>query len=610
MPELLKSELLRWRGWALGLGLVHLIGLSYLSRMTDLAQPNQGLLVVIGGVYVVVGGLVGGWQAWGYRRPAVWLTLLHRPVAPRRIAACLGLANGLVLLAMVGLPVALALPVVALGGRPVETWQLGLALQAWMLAFCGSLCAWLALLTPGRWALLLLLTPFLLLPEFLALPWLLLPMAGLLAWLLLAVERVFQPDLERGPRGAWGQVLLVLPAVLALTILLQMGGSVGYQAALGALGAHPQFAEAPPPDSYVAWRQAGARKRLAAALTASGGPALDEAALKALPTANAVVEFGRLPVNYQPGRLKSLAWAWPERDWRLEYSHAEQIYLAFDAQRRLVGRIGRQGLIEGGGAVDASQRFEAPPLPVGPWAILGSRLLRLDPANGRMLTALQLPREDDRFVSTPVPLGPAQDLVWLTKRELILTDRHLKQVRWRLEWPQGLRDLGPVDLAVLPDGWLVSVLEGLVLEPSRPLLSQYHVDAQGQVRQVRSQPLQPSFGEGFTAWYWMVSPLQHELLSRLDDAVQPGQGLIEQAGAPLPRSQGVQLAAALLMAGSALGAALLARRRQLGWRETAVWTLVCGLASLPGLLVALGLMQARPQKQKSPVFRPGLKAHT
>lgn len=592
MPELMlmSAELRRYRNWALALAVLNFCALSYLGRLTDMTQPNIGLLAVIGGGYVIVGQLLGGWQMWGYSRPNVWLNLLHRPVAPWRLMLSLAGAAALLLACVVMLPVSLALPVAALSGGVVESWQLGLALQAWLLALAGYLSAAMVVLAPGRWALLLLASPFLLVAEFLAVPWLPWPTLGLVLWLLAGLCYLFKPDLAQPPRGQAWLLLLGLPLVLVLSVLMQVGAALATQAVLAAAGKHPQFESQPPVDGYEALRRMPPREQLAESLALAEGRQIDAAGWKSLPVAILYTEFDRMPVRFQPGRQKSLSWGWAERGWRMEFSHAQQVYLAFDNQGRQLARMGRQGLLEASGSVPAEQRFAAPPLPLGGWLALGPELLRPEAGSGRLLNLLTLPSVQDRFISMPVALGQEQDLLLLSNRELLLLDRR-GALRWRQALPHGARDLRSVVVMKDDQGWLVSMLEGRPLEPSRPWQTLLRVDEQGQGRTLLSRALRPSFGDAYCWIYWAVSPLQHELITALDAAVYLRQGGVELGGVPLVPSRPVSLAGYGLLALSALMAAALARRRGLGLGAGFAWTLACGLVGLPALLLAFVMMR-------------------
>lgn len=604
MPELMlmAAEMRRYRGWALGLALLNFAGLAYLGRLTDMTQPNIGLVAVIGGGYVIVGQLLGGWQMWNYSRANAWLNLLHRPLAPRRLMLSLVGAAAMLLAAVVMLPVALALPVAALSGGVVEAWQLGLALQAWLLALAGYLAAALAVLAvlaPGRWALLLLASPFLLVAEFLAMPWLPGPTLALVLWLLAGLDRLFKPDLASAPRGSAWLLLLGLPMVLVLTVLMQIGASLGTQAVLAAAGMHPQFVQHPPAGGYESLQRMNAREQLAEGLGQAEGRKIDPAAWKALPVALLHPDFDRMPVRFQPGRHKSLTWRWAERGWRMEFSHAQQVYLAFDSNGQQVARLGRQGLLEASGSVPAEHRFAAPLLPLGPWLALGPELLRAEPGSGRLQTLLALPSAQDRFVHMPIALG--QELLLLSNRELLLLDQR-GTLRWRQPLPNGTRDLRSVMVMKEAEGWLVSVLEGRPLEPSRTWQTLLRVDAGGQGRTLLSRELAPSFGEAFSWIYWAVSPLQHELLTALDEARHMSQGGVDPGGVPLAPPSPVRFVGYALLALSAVAAAALARRRGLSLASGLAWALACGLAGLPALLMASVLMRAtkRPGRAAGP----------
>lgn len=604
MPELMWAEIRRYRRWALGLALLNFAGLAYLGRLTDMSQPNIGLLGLIGSGYVVVGHLLGGWQMWNYSRSNVWLNLLHRPLAPRRLMLSLVGAAAFVLAAVVMLPVALALPVAALSGGVVEAWQLGLALQAWLLALAGYLAASIAVLAHGRWALLLLASPFLLVAEFLAVPWLPWPMLALVLWLLAGLDRLFKPDLATPPRGQVWLLLLGLPMVLVLTVLMQIGAAIGTQAVLAAAGRHPQFERQPAAGGYAALQRMGPSEQLADSLAQAEGRKVDSAAWKSLPVAMLYPGFDRMPVRFQPGRSMSLSWDWAERGWRMEFSHAQQVYLAFDSNGEQVGRLGRQGLLESSGStgpIAPEQRFASPPMQLEPWMALGPELLRPEAGGARLQTLLTLPTPQDRFIARPVALGAEQDLLMLTNRELLLLDRR-GALRWRQTLPHGSRDLRNVAVLKDGEGWLVLMLEGRPLEPSKPWRTLLRVNASGHGQTLLSQALEPSFGDAYCWIYWAVSPLQHELLMALDGAVLRSQGGFDMGGQALAPPEPIRLMGYALLGLSAAMAAWLARRRRLGLGLALAWVSACGLIGLPALLAA-GFLMRPSQAQMAPARR-------
>jgi hypothetical protein len=99
MIDLLKAELLRFRWWATGCVILQLVVLGFLTRVVDLAQQPEMVYQVFASAYGALGLLLGLYQMGGYRRPNTWLNLLHRPIAPWKIALALTGA-GAVLLAI------------------------------------------------------------------------------------------------------------------------------------------------------------------------------------------------------------------------------------------------------------------------------------------------------------------------------------------------------------------------------------------------------------------------------------------------------------------------------------------------------------------------------
>lgn len=626
MREWISAELRRYRGWGLGLGLLHLVALLYLNRLTDLSQAGIGLMSLLGGVCAVIGLLLGAWQVWSYRRPQVWLQLLHRPVPPARLMLGLAAAAALVLAQMVLLPVALALLAMGWSGRLVEAWQLGLALHAWLIAVVAWLSAALAVLALGAWGCLFAAVPLLLLTEYLSLPWLLLPMLALMLWLLAGLAMVFQPDLERPPQAAHAQWLLGLPLILVLTLVLQLGLSVAAQVGVAAVGAHPQF-QAPQDGGYAQLRRMTSAELVADGLRRSGTGLPPIAAhavvsanladmadmadtavesLAALPAQTLYPSVSRAPQRFQPGGELSLSWLWRERQWRMEFSHAQQLYLAFDRQDRLVARLGQRGLLRPGQQPAAEDRLAFVPMPLGPWLALGPGLYRLDAQSGTLRQLLQLPEAQERFVAAPQPLGPATEgqFLLLSNRRVLLLAADGKP-QWQAPLPYGLRDLSRVDVLKAGSGeWLLSLLHGAPLFPSEPrqVLLRVEGASEGTVHTLLDRPLAPVFSDAFSWIYWWVSPLQQELRSLLERSLQPAMGWIDE-GRPSPRaSVGMWQWALALMAVSALTGLQLARRRGASWSQTLGWCAVIAALGLPALGAAWLLL--RPRSARAPAAMP------
>jgi hypothetical protein len=117
----------------------------------DLAQQPEMVYQVFGAVYGALGLLLGLYQMGGYRRPNTWLNLLHRPMAPSRIA--LGLVGAGALLLAIGV----LLPLLAIAAwqhgmtpRVVDLRHLGLIGSAWLIAVCAYLAGCFAMLADKR----------------------------------------------------------------------------------------------------------------------------------------------------------------------------------------------------------------------------------------------------------------------------------------------------------------------------------------------------------------------------------------------------------------------------------------------------------------------------
>ena len=140
MWDLYKAEVTRLRGWALAALVVHVGVLGFLARMVDPLQQPTRVYEIVAALYALAGLLLGLYQSSGYRRANTWINLLHRPLAPVRIATALHGAGATLLMIAVAVPLVLIIAGQAsLSARVVDARHTWLPLAAGMIATCGYL---------------------------------------------------------------------------------------------------------------------------------------------------------------------------------------------------------------------------------------------------------------------------------------------------------------------------------------------------------------------------------------------------------------------------------------------------------------------------------------
>lgn len=227
MYDFFKSELIRFRGWAVLAAIVHLLALAFMARVVDLAQQPLVVHRVIGGVYALCGLLLGLYQMGSYRKPSQWLSLLHRPMAPARVALALAAAAAVLLTVAVALPLLL-----------VALWQHALTprvvdLRHWLLPVSGALIATSAYLAGAfcslrgwRWAgAALVLLVWLLVSRAYGVGMIAIELI-VMAWLAVMLRVAFVADLDSPPRGLFATAVVALPlqvAVHVMTLVLLFG---------------------------------------------------------------------------------------------------------------------------------------------------------------------------------------------------------------------------------------------------------------------------------------------------------------------------------------------------------------------------------------------------
>ncbi|WP_138857731.1 hypothetical protein [Inhella inkyongensis] len=577
MFALFRSEWRRLRGVALAGLALHALPLLYLARLLNLPQQSQSLLTLFAVFYLLLGLLFGAWQAAAHRRGGAWLQLLHRPLAPWRVALALLGAGGSSLGLMVAGPLFLSLPLQSAWGRLVEAHHLGLCVYAALVALGGYLCGWAASLGPRGRSLPVLALPLLMLFQYQPLPWLLLPMVLFNGFALALVLDRFRPDTERRPRGfslvLQGAALFWLVATL-LGLLLSLGG----QAALSLVGHHPSQ-EQTPENGFEAWR----RLKLPAQIERLGHR-LPEALAGQRP---GVLRYPvrRMDQRHQPAAIHTLSWRAAELEAEVDFSHQHMLYRVQGARGKLLGWLGTDGLQP---QPQARHAFSQPPLMHPAGVLEGRRLWIWDGAAKRLQPGLTLPLAD----------GDIQDLHPVGARQLLVVSawavklmQRAPEGGWATQWrhplPQGAESIEALQwLHDESSGTLwLSLLEGRHMRAVPRRLQAWRIGAVGAQRLGVRTP-EPDFPDWLVRADWVVAPLFTQLGEVLQSVQDRHFGKAHWQAAdawPQPATQRLAVGLSLL---AAVGAALLARRRAAHWHW--VWA---ALLLGPALLPVQGLLQ-------------------
>lgn len=590
MYDLFKAEVLRFRTWSIAAALVHLLVLAFLARVVDLAQQPLLVYRVFGGVYVVSGLLFGLYQMGSYRRPSVWLNLLHRPVPAWRIALALSGAAVCWLAVVVALPVLLvAVAQHGMTARVVDLRHWLLPAASLLIATCGYLAGAHAMLANRRWSACGLV--------FLA--WLVVAHASgfaalalqllALAWLGTLLAIAVKPDLSAPPRKAWGVVVAALPVQAGVYLLVLLLG-FGIEMLWIMQGTHPNNMATPPPGGYNEAERMQPRARMLAGLLSSRDARAplwrEQVAL------SEVHEIGvQLPWRLQRNSLTNHApMEFEDSVRRIDwvFSHDR---MRFEGRQIVDGRTAGE---LGAGGADAV--FPAPAMGTGPWPgmldgdaviIAGNALYHYDSEARQALPRIQLPHGE--LLLGAVPVG--ESWVVSSDRALYFFDGRdasesetLMHARQRLQVPGEQGDLRTVDMIELVDGYLVSFLfsnqpQGPTGAP--PYQATVWLRDDGRSMLVSRRGLH----HDYPAWYrykaWWPSPFLYAVRMHAIGLFAVPDPLERTAPPPVPRA--IVILAGLLMLVSLMAGAWLARRRTLSRRARVGWSLACGIVGLPGL---------------------------
>jgi hypothetical protein len=591
MRDLIKAELLRFRGWALGAFAVHLLVLLFFTRLVDLAQQPIFVYRVFGGVDVLAGVLLGLYQMGSYRRPNVWLNLLHRPLAPGRIATAL-LGAGLAWLAVaVALPVLLAAAYQAgLTARVVDLRHWLLPLAAWSLAACGYLagaCCMLGRPRSAVAALVLLLVP---LASQASGAWALLMQVFAMAWLAAMAVASFKPDLSAPPRSLGATVLLALPLQMAVYVAIIVVVQVGAQVIWMVQGTHPNNTDTPPRGGQNETERMTPQQRMLAGLAASTAP---EAPLwreqVALSDVVAIApDLDEVPVRGALTNAAPVDFDDPARGVRWTFSHDRMRLSGYRiAGGRAVGTLG---------VGDANAAFPAPAvatrgLPGQPKEdrslLAGNMLYHYVSETGRVFPRIRLP--DGEWLLATAPVG--ENLVALSNRALyffdgrdVVASENLLRPRQRMPIPGGPGGLHNLELIELVDGYLVSNADtnyDYTMAGAAPYQTVTWVHDDGRVTLAARRPIAFDYPAWFRYQSWWPSPALYALRQGVTGLfAAPDPMLVAN---PEPRPRAILWLAGALMLVASLAALWLVRRGPLSLPGQVAWVVACGAIGLPAL---------------------------
>jgi hypothetical protein len=456
MIDLFKAELMRFRWWAAGCAALQLVVLGFLTRVVDLAQQPLLVYRVFAAVYAAAGLLLG---LLPDRRdiagPTPWLNLLHRPLAPSRIAIAL-LGAGAALLAA-GRVVALARHRGVAGEHDrARRRHAAPAVDrfGWIVSVCGYLTGAYLMLADKRQgycaAVFLLLIVFSQATGFGAIA-----IQGLsFAWLLAMVLVAFKPDLGTPARGATRTLITAAPMTMMMWFALVMVG-FGVEFLWIAQGSHPNNVAVPNVDGEKEIEVLDGKDLFVKGLRSSTDP---EAPLWREQAAIADIDglfpgLARRPHGNQLTNIAPMEFDDTERRVRWVFSHDTMHFEGYSlVDKRAVGTLGMAG--------DAP--FPAPVLPVGDKLLVDrSTVYQYDQDANLVLPRARLP--DGEAITGYGKAG--DDFVLVGERALYFFDGRaldgsdgLLTPRLRVPVPGRIGDIQRIDAMELLDGWLLSVL--------------------------------------------------------------------------------------------------------------------------------------------------------
>lgn len=604
MKDLFLAECRRFRKPALVGAAVHLMLLLLASRIAEPLIDFWKVQAVFPLLQALAALSFAVYQFGSYRQPSRWVWLMHRPLPRGRIFAALALAALFLIVAVIGLPLLLAVAGTDhLSGRTVDLRHYLLvpycvmaAASAWLagayLMLCGRRAGWVVLAVP-----------FLLMAHMASSAAMLLPGLASVALMAGLAYSSFAPDRSAPPTTPGLTLLAAVPLVLGCYFVLLWGGSLGFQYGQMLLGVHPLNRAAPPAGGFTELARSDSAASLQRVLALASDPraahwrrqvALSGAA-RISPT------LREHPVRQQLANPATLRWGDTEHRIVWTFNHDRMLFegrdLHTDAPRGWYGQGGMGDL----------RPFSSVPVMEGRFILTRRQLVAHDPLTRRTRHLLSLPASET-LAGLPQAIGMQQFV--LTNRRLLAyrepaePGAPLEQV-YGVALPGPLSDLQRVDVARLLDGTLLSFNFGRKMVDGQAGSRQHllFVDAAGQARSIAIRALGHDFPLLFEHKAWWLSPLCDALLSlperlldtgRIADA--PGLSQHPAGAARPPAVLAAALLAALLSAGFAWW-----RLRRAAARTRLAWTACALLLGPPcaACLLILRPWQAHSQRAAS-----------
>ncbi len=602
MNDLFKSELLRFRLWAIAAAAVHAGILGFMARIVDLAQQPLLVYQIFAMTYAVAGTLLGLYQMGSYRKPNQWLSLLHRPLHRLQIAGALGGAGAVLLFVAAALPIALvALYQDTMTARVVDLRHWMMPIAGWLIALIGYAAGAYAMIGNRRHSFAVLVLPMLLMFAQASGVAMLGLQVTLLAVLVGLVAIVFRPDPVAVPRSFAATAATALPVQLGAYFLVWMLG-YGVELAWTATGSHPLNMPTPPKGGYIEADRAEGKDILLLGIEHSRNP---DAALWreqiALSDVYTHYPLRNLPRRSEMTNLAPMEFTDGERNITWVFKHDSMRFVGY-------GTLDKRPRGELGVGVDNQRAFPAPTQPFAADYLYNAHAAyQYDNGQGRFHERIRLP-QGEVMASPPQPAG--DNLLVLSDRAAYfypgreaMNGLELLQPLMRVPMPGKVGNLRRMDVVELLDGYLVSFTYTWGVwssELQHPFQQVLRVDGNGRARIVARRDIGKDLPTAYTARIWWLSPVLRTLCLGAQDLYAAPDPL-RAPPQPMPRS--MWWLALICCVTSLLGAIWLSARLQLSPRNRWLWVAMCGVIGLPAL-VALWLMV--PKRETLPVSLPNL----
>lgn len=613
MLALFKAEFIRYQKWAVLLLLLQLMLWLYLSKISDLLDPNNTRVTIVQLLLLISCLAFGLVQMYLHKRKSHWAQLLQRPRPSGKIY--LALAAAAIANILIAVPLAWLLVVVGLDSFTNAVvdqrhyafipFSTGLAILAYLLGSFIMLSA-----SRGAFMLVILLVPFIVLTNQDL--WLIFSvMLAVISYLGYLNFISFKPALTEHPKSRLSTFLIAVPMQMMIVYLIVFSAVIFYHIPQAIIGDHPAMEQLE--GTYEYWRKSVPQEERIGYLLkdtesenkAWYGNQAQLAQFNVIDTG--IIDFAKEGQLHSNDKQYSLSHNSSRSLW--VFSHDEMLLQGSEqGSGKIIGWLGRQGFINTIDKVTDADRFtNVPYLLQDKFIVTENTIFQID-FDDKTLSIKSQMQGGERFVGLPQfnknhVILVSTEQTYLFDREDFFEEFELAVPTYKLPHPVSLEQISLIESYRLVDGFILSYMGYNYHGFDRPGAEIFYAQLDGQMEKIHQTEFkQHSFPDVIRHLSYIVSPLYYPLYRSFfhmgESTANRQSSIAEIYSRKMPMT--VKVCAIILQLLTTITVFIMASRIHLTTKNKLVWTILTAFVGLPALLSFLLLNNVRRSQQSFP----------